>query len=118
MLFLISCQVTETICLNQDGTGEIETELLRDEHRCMQFIAENHSKEDVFLDTTYVFKDLITKNSETFSKLPASEKAIFKKITTVKVHSKKSSFEKEFCIIISQKLNTIAEVADLYKTEE
>ena len=66
----------------------------------------------------YIFKDVITKHSETFSRLPAFEKAIFQKFATVTVYNKKSSFEKEFRTTISQPFNTIAEVADLYKTEE
>ncbi|MFE3847893.1 hypothetical protein ACFX5D_07955 [Flavobacterium sp. LB3P45] len=77
VLFLTSCQITETIYLNQDGTGKIETESLRDEHSYMQLAEENYSKEDVFRDSTYVFKDVLTKHSETFSRLPAFEKAIF-----------------------------------------
>lgn len=118
VLFLASCQVTETIHLNQDGTGKIEINELRDEHSYMQLMGENYSKEEVFKDTTYVFEDVITKHSETFSRLPAFEKAIFQKFTTVKVHSKKSSFEKEFRTTISQNFNRIEQVADLYKTEE
>ncbi|MDI6031860.1 hypothetical protein QLS91_02115 [Flavobacterium sp. LB2P84] len=118
VLFLTSCQVTEIIHLNQDGTGKIEINELRDEHSFMQLMGENYSKEEVFRDTTYVFQDLITKHSETFARLPAFEKAIFQKFATVKVHIKKSSFEKEFRTTISQNFTKIAEVADLYKTEE
>ena len=117
-LLATSCQVTETIHLNEDGTGKIEINELRDEHSFMQLMGENYSKEEVFRDTTYVFQDFITKYSETFSRLPASEKGIFQKFATVKVHIKKSSFEKEFRTTISQNFNKIEEVADLYKTEE
>lgn len=118
VFFLTSCQVTETIYLNEDGTGKIETVSLRDEHSYMQLAGENYSKEEIFRDTTYVFEDLITKHSETFSRLPAFEKAIFQKFATVKVNIKKSSFEKEFRTTITQNFNKIEEVADLYKTEE
>lgn len=118
VLFLTSCQITETIYLNQDGTGKIETESLRDEHSYMQLAGENYSKEEKFEDTTYVFKDFITKYSETFSKLPISEKAVFQKYATVNVHIKKSSFEKEFRTTITQNFNKISAVADLYKTQE
>ncbi|MFV5691375.1 hypothetical protein ACM55K_05050 [Flavobacterium sp. LT1R49] len=117
-LLATSCQITETIHLNQDGTGRIETESLRDEHSYMQIAGENYSKEEKFEDTTYVFKDFITKYSETFSKLPASEKAIFQKYATVNVHIKKSSYEKEFRTKINQNFDKIDEVADLYKTQE
>ncbi len=118
VFFLTSCQVTETIYLNENGTGKIETVSLRDEHSYMQLAGENYSKEEIFRDTTYVFEDLIAKHSETFSRLPAFEKAIFQKFATVKVHIKKSSFEKEFRTTITQNFNKIEEVADLYKTEE
>jgi hypothetical protein len=118
VILTTSCQITETIHLNQDGTGKIEINELRDEHSYMQLMGENYSKEEVFRDTTYVFQDLITKHSETFSRLPAFEKAIFQKFASVKVHIKKTSFEKEFRTTISQNFTKIAEVADLYKTEE
>jgi len=118
VFFITSCQVTETIHLNEDGTGKIEINELRDEQSYMQLMGENYSKEEVFKDTTYVFKDLIAQHAETFSRLPAFEKAIFEKFNSVEVHSKKSSFEKEFRTTIRQKFTKIEEVADLYKTEE
>jgi hypothetical protein len=118
IFFITSCQVTETIHLNEDGTGKIEINELRDEQSYMQLMGENYSKEEVFKDTTYIFKDLIAQHAETFSRLPAFEKAIFEKFNSVEVHSKKSSFEKEFRTTIRQKFTKIEEVADLYKTEE
>lgn len=118
ILFAASCQITETIYLHEDGTGTIETESLRDEHSYMQLAGENYSKEEKFEDTTYVFNDFITKYSETFSKLPASEQAIFQKFKTVKVHIKNSSYEKEFRTTINQNFDKISAVPDLYKTQE
>ncbi|MGO4904440.1 hypothetical protein [Flavobacterium sp. W20_MBD1_R3] len=118
ILFLTSCQVTETIHLEENGSGEIEVSKLREEYSYMQLLGEDYSTEEIFQDTTYVFKDLIAKYSETFSRLPAFEKAIFQKFNTVIVHLKKSSFEKEFSTAITQNFSTIEEVADLYKTEE
>lgn len=118
VLLVTSCQFTETIHLEENGSGKIETIALRDEHSYMQLMGESYTNEEKFVDTTYVFKDLITKYVETFSRLPAFEKAIFQKFATVKVHSKKSSFEKEFRTTISQNFNKIEDVADLYKTEE
>ena len=118
VILTTSCQITETIHLNQDGTGKIETESLRDEHSYMQLAGENYSKEEKFEDTTYVFKDFITKYSETFLKLQPSEKAIFQKFSNVNVHIKKSSFEKEFRTKINQNFDKISAVPDLYKTQE
>jgi hypothetical protein len=118
LLLSSSCQITETIHLNPNGSGTIVISKLRDEQSYMQLAGENYSKEEKFEDTTYVFHDFITKYGETFSKLPDSEKAVFQKFAQVKVELKKSSYEKEFKTTITQNFNAISEVADLYKTEE
>lgn len=113
-----SCQVTETIHINENGTGKIELIKLRDEQSYMHLAGENYSKEEKFVDTTYVFKDFITKYSETFSKLTPTEKAVFQKFEDVNVHIKQSSYEKEFQTTITQNFSKIEEVPDLYKTGE
>ena len=118
ILFLNSCQVTETIHLNQNGTGKIEIWKLREEQGYMQLMGEEYSTEDIFRDTTYVFEDVIKKHSETFARLSAFEKAIFQKFNSVQVNVRKSSFEKEFRTTITQDFTKIEQVADLYKTEE
>ena len=118
ILILCSCQVTETIHINSDGSGTIETMTLRDEPSYMQLVGQDYSKEDKFIDTTYVFKEYIMKYSENFYKLPLAEKEIFNKFGDVTVHIKKSSYDKEFRTKISQKFEKIEAVPDLYKTEE
>ncbi|MEO8534240.1 MAG: hypothetical protein ABI441_10830 [Flavobacterium sp.] len=117
-MLLTSCQVTETINLNPDGSGTIEVVNLREENSYMQLAGENYSKEERFRDTTYVFQEYITKYAENFAKLPASEKAVFNPYKNVKVHIKESSFEKEFKTTFTQDFNKVEAIADLYKTEE
>lgn len=116
LLSLLGCHVTETIYLNDDGTGTIGMIQLRDEQSYVQLAGENYSKEEKFMDTTYVFKDFISKYSETFSKLTPAEKAVFQKFEAVNVHIKKSSYEKEFRTTITQNFSKIEDVPDLYKT--
>jgi hypothetical protein len=83
----------------------------------MQLMGEEYSKEEI-LRIPPTFSGFDSKAFETFSRLPAFEKAIFKKFNKVKVHNKKSSFDKEFLrTTITQNFTTISEVADLYKTE-
>lgn len=116
--FLISCQITETIHLNSDGSGNIEVSALRDENSYLQLAHGEYSKEEIFRDSSYVFNDYITKYAVNFSKLPASEKAIFNKYKNVKWHIKESSFEKEFRCEFEQDFVNAASIPDLYKTEE
>ena len=118
ILLATSCQVTETIYLNDDKTGKIETEQLREEQSYMQLAGEYYSNEEKFVDSTYVFDDFITKYSENFSRLPESEKDLFNKFKKVNVHIKKSSHDKEFRTRIWQDFKTSETVPDLYKTED
>jgi len=116
-ILIVSCQVTETIHINPDGSGTIEIISLRDEQSYMQLAGENYNSEEKFVDTSYVFKEYITQYAENFSKLPLAEKEIFNKFKDVKVHIKKSSFEKEFRTTITQTFDKIEAVPDLDKIE-
>ncbi|MCD0473075.1 hypothetical protein LPB87_01565 [Flavobacterium sp. EDS] len=117
-IFFTSCQVTETINLSEDGSGTIEIIQLRDEHSYMLLAGEKYSKEDKFQDTTYVFRDYIAKYNETFLKYTQLEQQLFQKYTNVKVHVRKSSFDKEFKTIITFPFTKIDAVPNLYNTED
>lgn len=112
-----SCQVTETISINADGSGKIEVVKHREENSYMKLTGENYSKETVFKDTSYVFSDYISKYNDNFVKYTKSEQELFNAYNNVNVHIKKSAFEKEFRTVISQSFKKIDEVPDLYKTE-
>lgn len=96
LILLTSCQITETLTINSDGSGKITQEVLRDEQSYQLLVGEEYSKEEEYQDTTYVFKDVIAKNQETFSRLTKFEKEVFGKFNPVTVHIKKSSIEKTF----------------------
>lgn len=117
LFFFASCQITETITINSDGSGTIEIEQIRDENSYMQIAGEEYSKENVFQDTTYIFQDYINKYRENFVKYKAEEQELFQKYAKVKVHLKKSSFEKEYKNELSLHFKTVSEIPDLYKTE-
>ena len=118
LLITVSCQVTETLHLNPDGSGSIEVVELRDENSYMQLVKEAYSKEDIYKDTTYVFSDYFQKYSETFNRTAPEDQAVYKHYSNVKVHSKKSSYDKEFRTTISQNFQKASEIVDLYKTED
>lgn len=117
-VFLTSCQVTETIYIHPDGSGKIEVVQFRDENSYMQLAGEQYAREEIFQDTTYVFKEYIAKYNDTFLKYTPEEKQLFQHYSDVKVQLKKSSFEKEFRTTITQNFNNPSEIADLYKTED
>jgi ribosomal protein S8 len=117
LILLTSCQITETLTINNDGSGKIIQEVLRDEQSYQLLVGEDYSKEEEYKDTTYVFKEVIAKNQETFSRLTKFEKEVFEKFNPVTVHIKKSSIEKHFKTTFTQKFKVVEEVADLLKTE-
>jgi hypothetical protein len=113
---LSNCQVSETIYLNEDGSGNIEVVKLRDEHSYMQIAGANYSKEEKYVDTSYTFSDVVLKYNDTFLKFTKPEQELFTKYNDV--HVKKSSYDKEFTTVITQSFNKIEAVPDLYKTED
>ncbi|MDR6843872.1 hypothetical protein [Flavobacterium granuli] len=117
ILLNVSCQVTETIHLNTDGSGTIEVAKLRDENSYMQIVKENYSKEDIYRDTTYVFGDYIKKHQETFSRTPVADQKVFLRYSDVKVHRKASSYDKEFRTTYTQNFQKASDIVDLSKTD-
>ena len=118
ILLMVSCQVTETLHLNPDGSGSIEVTDLRDEHSYMQLAKEEYSKEDIYRDTTYVFADYFKKYAETFARTPKEDQNVYLRYADVKAHIKKSSYEKEFRTTVSQNFKKAADIVDLYKAED
>lgn len=113
-----SCQVSETLTLDEKGQGSITVTELRDEQSYMQLVGEEYTKESFFKDETYLFQDVIVKHQETFARLPDFEKAIFQKYAAVTVHEFKSAIEKIFRTTIKHSFNAVEEIPDLYKTED
>lgn len=116
ILLNVSCQVTETLHLNPDGSGIIEVDHLRDEHSYMQIAKENYSEEDIYRDTIYVFGDYIKKYNETFSRTPVADQKVFLRYADVKIHKKESSYDKEFRATYTQNFQKASDIVDLSKT--
>jgi hypothetical protein len=118
ILLTASCQVTETLRINPDGTGTIEVSEVREENSYMQLAKEEYAKEDFYRDTTYVFKDYFTKYGETFARTSKEDQNVYLRYSDVNVHIKKSSSEKEFRTLISQNFKNATDIVDLYKAED
>ena len=118
VVLLSSCEVTETLHINADASGTVEYDSHRNERSYMQIAGEQYAKETVFRDTTYFFKDYIDKYNSNFIKYTETEQELFSTFKNVKVHSKKSAFDKEFRTTISQDFNKVEDVPDLSKAED
>ncbi|MGO4821457.1 MULTISPECIES: hypothetical protein [unclassified Flavobacterium] len=112
-----SCELTETLHINADNSGTITLDSHRNENSYMQIAREEYSKETVFKDTTYVFQEYIDNYNANFIKYTSQEQELFNAFKNVKVHIKKSAYDKEFRTTISQSFQKVEDIADLSKTE-
>ncbi|MCD0470665.1 hypothetical protein [Flavobacterium sp. JAS] len=113
ILFLLtSCQITETIQINPDGSGTIEVVQLRDENSYMQ-LGEQNLMAEKFRDTTFVFQDYITKYQETFVRFCKSDQALFREQANVKMHIKVDPVQMENFNTVSFEFKKIEEIPNV-----
>lgn len=119
-LFLLAgCQVSETITINNDGSGNIEIIELRDENFFQKINSLNNIiEEEKFVDSTYIFGDFIKKHSKTFSITPVEHQKIFERYGAVKVLVQKNSYDKVFRNTYTQNFESTKQIVDLYKTDD
>lgn len=115
LILLSSCQITETIKINPDGSGSIEVFQLRDENSYMQ-LGRPYSDSEKFTDTLFVFQDYITKYAATFSKFNKSDQALFQEHANVKMHVKLDPVQMENFNVISSDFKKIEELPNVYES--
>lgn len=115
LFFFASCQITETITIKPDGSGNIEVYSLRDENSIMQ-LGGNRVTSEKFIDTTFVFQDYITKYQETFVKFSKSDQALFQEQSNVKIHIKTDPVQVENFNIVSSDFKKLEEIPNLYES--
>ena len=118
VIVLSSCQVSEQITINDDGSGTIEMTENRHEPSYMRLVGERYGKEDFYKDSTYVFSDYIKKYNYNFIKFTPVEQILFSRYKDVIVHIKKSSFDKQYKTNFICHFAKVENIPDLYKTED
>lgn len=94
LISFASCQITETINLNSDGSGTIEYYNLRDENSFQQ-LGRQDLRYEKFRDTIFTFQDYITKYHETFVRFSKVDQALFTEHANVKMHIKVDPIQME-----------------------
>lgn len=115
LLLIVSCQVTETIKINPDGSGTIEVYSLRDENSVGQ-LGRPRLGSEKFRDTTFVFQDYIVKYQETFVKFNKSDQALFQDHANVKMHIKVDPVQVENFNIVSLDFKKLEDVPNVYES--
>lgn len=115
LLSFSSCQITETINLNSDGSGNIEYYNLRDENSFAQ-LGRQDLRYEKFRDTIFTFQDYITKYQDTFVRFNKADQALFTEHANVKMHIKTDPVQMENFNKVSLDFKKIDAIPDIYES--
>ena len=117
---LTSCNVTETIVFNEDGSGEFISSF--DMGQVMSKMKEmgpnsnsNSNKKKEVLDTTMVFADIAETYKDSIAALPEDKQQIFEAVKDMYMTMKMDENSGEMNMAIGMKFNSIEGLKDIQK---
>ena len=108
-----SCNFTENINLNSDGSGKISFDV--DASAIMEMGGEEmigKGKSEV-IDSTFTFKELLAQKKDSIAKLPAAEQAKLKKMENFAVNMKINESEKTFFFSLFSDFKSTMDLVDM-----
>lgn len=109
---LISCQFTETMVMNEDGSGTMSVEVNLNEMMAFGGAAVTDSM-PVKMDTIVSMKQFLEEKKDSISQLSASEQQKLKNLENFNIHMKMDSETSEMVYDISTKFKDISEANDI-----
>ncbi|CAM3310992.1 hypothetical protein [Aequorivita lipolytica] len=107
-----SCQFTETMVMNEDGSGTMTVEVNMNEMMAFGGAAVTDSME-VKMDTIVYMKQFLEEKKDSISKLSAIEQEKLKKLENFNIHIIMNSETSEMVYDISTKFKNISEANDI-----
>ena len=108
----ISCQFTETMVMNEDGSGTMSVEVNLNEMMAFGGAAVTDSMK-VKIDTIVYMKQFLEEKKDSISKLSASEQQKLKKLENFNIHMKMDSETSEMVYDISTQFKNVSEANDI-----
>ena len=109
-----SCQFSENIYFNEDGSGKMEFSF--DASELMQMAGEElgdgAGEEDI--DSTFTFKEIFDEKRDSISQLPAEEQAKLKALEPFSVHMVMSEKEKKMNFDLFTDFKNASELQDMF----
>jgi hypothetical protein len=109
-VFLTSCQITENVYINDDGSGKLSFDI--DASGVMAMAGDKMGSEKD-IDSTFTFKQVFEEKKDSISKLPADEQARLKKMENISVNMKMNGAEKQFLISMFTNFKNANEMMDM-----
>ncbi len=111
---LVSCQFSETMTINEDGSGRMAIQM--DLGEMMAFSGEfSPDSTMVKQDTIISFKDMFEEKKDSIAKLPAKEQERLKKMENYKVHMDIDPESKKMLMEVFVDFKNVEEANDLFK---
>ena len=117
-LMFTSCQFSENIYINEDGSGTMEFSM--DASEMMEMVGQMGSGEstkgmDKAMDSTIVFKDFIEENRDSISKLSLEEQQKIKALEDFKMHMVMDPESKKMVFDLSTNFKDANNLQDMFK---
>ena len=116
--FFQSCQVIETIEIDEDGSGEMTILQLRHEQSYMKMNPQPYLEEQGFEDRKLVFKDIMNSQANVVSNMSNKEQMLYIKYENVSINIVKNSTVKENYKRYHSTFTDINGFPDLHKSYE
>lgn len=111
---LCSCQFTETIYLNADGSGKME--FMFDGGLLMQMAGEQMGDtQEQAIDSTFSFKDLFKTMQDSISKLPEEEQQKLKRLEPFNMHMVMNPETSEMRYNLFTDFKNVSDLQDMFK---
>jgi len=112
-IFLLGCNFTEDLYLNEDGSGKISLKF--DGSQLMQIGSEKmFSNKKEIIDTTIVFKHFLEKNKDSISKLTMKQQEKLKRLAKFKMDMVMNSVSKEMKFDLNSQFMKVSALGDLF----
>ncbi len=111
--FFTSCQFSENIYINDDGSGKMEFSF--DASEIMQMAGDEMVKDgEEAMDSTIVFKELFEEKKDSISELPLEEQERLKSLENFSMHMLMNPESKEMVFNLFANFKSVNELQDMF----
>lgn len=111
---LTSCNFTENIYINEDGSGKFSIEM--DGSQLMSMMPEDSLKTQKAMDSTYSFKQILEEKKDSISKLPKEQQERLKKLENFNIRTVMNPEKKEFLFSMNTDFKNVSDLQDAMST--
>ena len=113
LTFFTSCQFSENIYIDEDGTGKMSFTM--DGSELMEMMGDEMSKgKEESIDSIISFKELFKEKADSISKLPQAEQDKIKQLENFKMHMVMDTEEKKMSFDMFTNFKNVGELQDMF----